>query len=188
MAPDSKHAAEMQSSRRAEIVLQVINGKLTVKEAAERYDLLETDVRHFVDQFIGGGRAALEQEKRRAQEHAARPRRSGPDVLIRLIEWTAVLAWGLTIVALLLLDSAGPNEFSASYQVYHGRDPARPWRMNLVHISQTMLLLTFVLGTVGLLVNNLRHKRREDRFSRPLIVVTILSALAFGLMAYFLGI
>jgi uncharacterized membrane protein len=82
---------------------------------------------------------------------------------------------------LMLFSEAQPGKENFITRVL-GISVPRTWDSQLLWLSLIMLLACFVFCAVGIIFNLLRHRRKTDRFSKPLILLCCASAI--GIVAF----
>jgi len=110
-------------------------------------------------------------------------RRRGPDTLIRWINYLSTTAWIVIMVILIIVSMTKPgstiNYFGRNVQLYsRGDSSLMDWVLYL-------LIFLFSICSIGLMINSLRHRRKEDKYNRTLIVFGIGSIL--GIIIYIIS-
>lgn len=104
----------------------------------------------------------------------SRERRSGPDVLVLSLRWFAALGWVLVVGAFFLISFAKPQTVTFFERV--NNLPVRSeWDYSLVAYVFWMLFGGIVLGLIGLLVNLMRRRRKNDIFYFSLLALGLVS-------------
>jgi NADH:ubiquinone oxidoreductase subunit 4 (subunit M) len=101
-------------------------------------------------------------------------KRRGPDIWVKIIHWLAACGWVLMFVVLLLADKARPQVAFFLDRIL--QIPLRTdWDMHLIGIACFLMIIILFLCTIGLFINSRRHKRRDDRYNRSLVIMWILA-------------
>lgn len=106
-------------------------------------------------------------------------RRRGPDVVIRWINYTAVISWIILIIIFLMVSLSKPGMV---FNPKSGLNIGATWDMKLLRYALYMVFPLFILSIIGLISNASRHKRKSDRFNKTIIINLILS---LGCIIYF---
>lgn len=110
-----------------------------------------------------------------------RERRKGPDIWLRAIQWTGLISWGLMLPLLYLIDRAKP-EFETFFDRMFDLQVRSNWDLDVYRWAVYLMFFLLVLSGVGLIINKLRKRRREDFYRINLILIFLLSAL--GIVYY----
>ena len=98
-----------------------------------------------------------------------------PNWFSRIATVIASAGWLCAIVALVLLDQAQPVRFRL-IPIIAGHDPPpEVWDVALLRLSLGGLIASLVACGLGILLSNLRMKRKSDRQNKLLISLTIVS-------------
>lgn len=108
-------------------------------------------------------------------------RRHGRDLLFSLIRWLSVLGWSLMMASLFLLAYAKPG-VETFFDRWYNVTLRRAWDTDLARAIFYCMLLGLVLSLIGLAINVLRHRRRNDEYRISLILLGLLSL--SGLIMY----
>ena len=117
--------------------------------------------------------------------HRIQDRRSGPDPLIKLTSSIAgfsklfvyiaiVFSWVLISTA-FIIDYVIKTPFKGFIDSQNNYIERDYWFSALVDFSFYMLIFVFAVCILGLLVNSLRHHRKEDTYNKSLVIFTVLS-------------
>ena len=101
-------------------------------------------------------------------------KRRGPDILVKIIHWLAACGWILMFVVLFLTDKARPQAAFFLDKILEIQ-LRTSWDMGLIRIACFLMVIILFLCTIGLFINSRRHKRRDDRYNRSLIIMWILA-------------
>jgi len=112
-----------------------------------------------------------------------RDRRRGPDIWSRVMRWMAVAVWGLMLAAMLLLGWAKPK-VETFFDRYYQLDLRSSWDMELAHYIFYCMIAGLLLSVAGLVINNRRHRRRDDEYLVSLMLSAILCLSGIGLYLY----
>lgn len=109
--------------------------------------------------------------------------RKGPDFRIRLLKWLAVIAWGIFLALLLIVEKARP-QFETLFDRYYGIDLRTTWDMTLAPYIGVACAVGLFISGAGLLASLGRYRRKGDGFPLSLIITALvfLLALAFHLI------
>lgn len=103
--------------------------------------------------------------------------RAEPDFWARSIKKFACVSWYLAgIVLLIAVFALPPVRFfiNTSFDL----NLKTKWSQSLLQIDFYLLLTIFIVSSVGLYINSIRHRRRNDQYNASLIYFTLLSALS----------
>jgi hypothetical protein len=110
-------------------------------------------------------------------------RRQGPDFWRLAIRWLAVTVWGLMLTALLLVGWAKPK-VETFFDRYYQLTLRSTWDMDLARYIFFCMTAGFLLSLLGLAINRLRHRRRDDEYLVSLILSAAICASGIGLYLY----
>jgi uncharacterized membrane protein len=88
--------------------------------------------------------------------------------------------WGFAIVTAMLLSQAQPGRENFITRVLNITLP-NVWNRRLLWISFIMLIAAFASCVTGFVFNMMRHRRKTDRFSKPLVVLGVISAITIAI-------
>ena len=101
-------------------------------------------------------------------------RRKGPDIVVKAVWWVAGISWLLIITALVFTDKAKPEKttffdrlFEVSVRSY--------WDQDLLQNAFYVLLVNLVICIIGFVMNMMRQKRKTDKISKSIIVLTAIT-------------
>ncbi len=112
-------------------------------------------------------------------------RRSGPDPLVKLIGSITSFSWMLLFViavfSWILISSIfivahvtkAPFEGFVEQRYHFTLSESR--HTTLIADSFYLMIFIFILSCAGLVLNSFRHNRKNDTYSRPLIIFAVLS-------------
>jgi hypothetical protein len=106
-------------------------------------------------------------------------KRSGRDWMTRAISGFTLVGWGFAIMTVMLFSEAQPGKDNFITRIL-GIELPRVWNGRLLWFSLILLISAFVFCVVGFVFNLMRHKRRTDRFSKPLIILGCASAVGIA--------
>ncbi|MDH5183920.1 MAG: hypothetical protein OEX12_08535 [Gammaproteobacteria bacterium] len=111
-------------------------------------------------------------------------RRSGSDSLMKVMLWLGLTGWFLMLVALLVLDKAKPQQMENMMSRVDSRSRyfSFGWNDELLNYVFILMVLGFFASLIGLLINNMRHRRRSDSYRVHLIFLLIMSTV--GIFSY----
>jgi len=121
--------------------------------------------------------------KQSADRRSNAPRRKGADPLVRSLNWITLTAWVLLFVAIIFLGFARPGS-DTFFDRYYRICLRSTWDDQLVTFYFVVMLLNFVVSSIGLFMNSRRMKRSTDEYRLSLIAVLLLSFL--GILVYVL--
>lgn len=108
------------------------------------------------------------------EELMSSERRRNKDWVLKWLDWSVVLTWLLTFVAIILFLMAFP-EMPNTLDRYYGYSVRLEWDLSLIQRNIYVLLTLFVLTSVSIILNATRLKREGDHFRPTLIVMAVLS-------------
>ena len=101
-------------------------------------------------------------------------RRRGPDVVVKAVWWTVGVSWVLIVTALMFTGQAQPKSetfFDRLLKV----SVRNYWDENLLRYAFYVLLLNLAACIIGFVLNILRQKRKTDRISKSIIILSIVT-------------
>jgi len=113
-------------------------------------------------------------------------RRKRPDWMIRGATILCVIAWFLTVGALLLLDVASPT---AENLITHMLDSTERdvWNELFLLITYALLILSLLSCVCAFIFNMLRMRRKTDKYKKSIIVIGLLTLVAFVIFMVVFG-
>ena len=111
-------------------------------------------------------------------------RRSGGDALMKVMLWLGLTGWLLMLVALFVLDEAKPKHMENMMGGVDSRTSyfSFGWNDELLSYVFILMVLGFFASIMGLIINNMRHRRRHDSYRVHLIFLLIMSTI--GIFSY----
>jgi len=103
-----------------------------------------------------------------------RDRRKGPDLLIKLTEWFAVLGIFMLLAALYVIGLAKP-ETETFFDRYFDIRLRSYWDLDLARYIFYFMVFALLSSGAGLFINSRRHRRKEDRYDIFLLIVGLVS-------------
>lgn len=98
-------------------------------------------------------------------------RRRGPDIVVKAVWWIVGIGWLMIVAALVFTNQAMPARttffdrlFDVSVRDY--------WDTNLLRNVFYVLFVNFCVCIVGFVLNMMRQKRKTDKVSKSIIVMT----------------
>jgi len=183
----------MSAKSKSAAVLSILRGEQTTRHVAESFDVSEAEVGDWQDDLLRDVQRVFVDQRPSEEKYkpSVRIRRKGPDFLVGAVTIFSALSWGLAIGAITMIDKAGPRVLSASDRVFRnsGVIPPKSVHWDEVYLRVSVFLMGGILAACfgGLLINSRRMKRKEDRWSKSLIGLGVLSFLSLVLMAYWFG-
>ena len=107
-------------------------------------------------------------------------RRRRKDWVSKSIGIISGIGWVLSIVSLLLLETASPDK-SNFFSRFLGAPVRGSWNSTVLMISFVSLVTVFAACALGMVFNILRHRRKSDRFNRSIIILGIASIIGIAL-------
>lgn len=101
-------------------------------------------------------------------------RRRGPDAVIKAVWWTVGISWVLIITALLITSEAQPK-FETFVDRMLKVSVRNYWDIDLLRYAFYVLLLNLAACIVGFVLNILRQKRKTDKISKSIIVLSVIT-------------
>ena len=108
-------------------------------------------------------------------------RRRGPDVVVKAVWWTVGISWILIITALMITTEAQPK-FETFIDRMLKVSVRSYWDKDLLQYAFYILLINLAACIVGFVLNILRHKRKTDKISKSIIVLTTITL--YGIIWY----
>lgn len=101
-------------------------------------------------------------------------RRKSPDIIIKALSWLAAVGWICLFIALLIIDKAKPDSITY-FNRYYKIQPKLYWNPELTRYIFFLMLTGTVISITGLVLNKLRHRRKNDSYSASLIIISLIS-------------
>jgi len=90
-------------------------------------------------------------------------RRKGPDLLITVLRWLAVTGWILVVLFLIIAGIAKPEFQSYFGERYHAQFRSN-WDLDVLLYSYYLMAAVLGISVSGVLLNILRHRRKNDEY------------------------
>ena len=103
-------------------------------------------------------------------------RRKGPDLLVKLLGWLAIVGWFLMFMVLFIIDRAKP-EYENMFTKAANIKVRTSWNQELINYLFYLMIFGLCMSIIGLVINSRRHHRAKDRFRYTLIILGIISLL-----------
>lgn len=111
-------------------------------------------------------------------------RRKGGDGILKLLSVLGVVGWFIMLIALFVIDKAKPQQFeflmnnidSRSHNLQLG------WNDSLLQYVFVLMVVGFLISIIGLYLNSMRKRRRNDSYRVHLIFLLIISTI--GILYY----
>lgn len=120
---------------------------------------------------------------RRDKNQVFTDRRRRRDPLLHLIAVFGVVSWALMLPALILIDRARPG-VETFFDRWLGLTVDPYWDVATFRYAFFLMLLVMGLSGLGLILNSLRNKRKEDGIRINLVLIFGLSLIG---VIYYLG-
>lgn len=104
-------------------------------------------------------------------------RRRKKDWVVRSVGIIAAIGWICALAALIYADQAKPGTESFLTRLTNV-SVRKYWDTTMLNISFKALLVSFFTCLIGLLINMTRHRRKTDRFNKPIIILGITTFIA----------
>lgn len=98
-------------------------------------------------------------------------KRKGPDRMVMGINIAVLVSWVLIILIGVLILMPSTSSSYLAYRQREGIDEAR----TLWSYAFYLMVLQFVITTVGIIINRFRHRRKTDTYHRSLFFFAALS-------------
>jgi len=109
-------------------------------------------------------------------------KRKGPDILMNLLTWLAVIGWLMMFVVLIVIDIAKPHMESSFDHVNGAESPLSAWDPVLIQYIFYLMIAGFSISIIGIILNIKRHRRKRDKYRISLIALGVISLL--GIIFY----
>jgi hypothetical protein len=119
-------------------------------------------------------------EGRNDETHPFVEKRKRRDWEAKAITVFNLTGWGFAILTAMLLSHAQPEKENFITRILNITLP-HVWNRRLLWISFTMLVSAFVSCAIGLVFNVMRYRRKSDHFSKPLVVLGVISAITIAI-------
>ena len=107
-----------------------------------------------------------------------RNRRRGPDIVVKSINYTAVVSWSIIFIVFVIVSFAKP-QVEGFFDRQHNISVTASWDKTLLEYSFYLMFLQLIVCAIGILINSTRHQRKTDKYNKSLIFFFSLSI--FGL-------
>jgi len=114
------------------------------------------------------------------------------NVLMRILMWLSAFGWAMLVAAVILIDKARPDDarLSIDKRLYEQTgieyNLRTTWDTSLTDYILYFMIGSFTLSIIGLILNALRHKRKDDRYHFHLILLFIAALTGIGWYGVFL--
>lgn len=108
-------------------------------------------------------------------------RRKGTDIWVKLISWFSAISWVMMFIVLYIVTKAGPQIENYFHKLFNA-SLRKTWDYELAQYALYLMILLLMLCLFGILINAQRHKRKSDKYSLSLIIMSILSVV--GIFVY----
>jgi len=119
-------------------------------------------------------------------------KRKRRDGLVSMLLWLGVLGWLMLFAAVILIDRARPDDtrFVIDRKIYEQSgveyNLRTNWDAGLTDYILYLLIGAMALSIIGLALNALRHKRKDDRYHMNLILLFLAALAGVGWYGLFL--
>jgi hypothetical protein len=120
----------------------------------------------------------MQRQERRAE------RRKGSDSLMKLLSALGVIGWFIMLVALFVIDKAKPQQLEFLMNNIDSRSRAYQvgWNDELLYYVFALMVMGFLISIIGLYLNSMRKRRRNDSYRLHLIFLLIITSI--GILYY----
>ena len=101
-------------------------------------------------------------------------RRKRPNWIVRIVSTVAILGWISAFIALLLIDRASPAQENFITRILNV-NVASYWNSSLLRGAFIATLISVIACVLGIILNVAFHRRKTDRYSKMLIIITVAS-------------
>jgi len=101
-------------------------------------------------------------------------RRKKPDVLARSLSYFVLAGWFIMVIALFFLSEAKPQTQNYFDKITTS-EPTYSWNLEMAGYIFYLMIFGFVAGSIGIIINLKRHRRKNDEFRISLILITLIS-------------
>lgn len=108
-------------------------------------------------------------------------RRRGPDLLVKSIQYFATVSWVLILLLFIALSVAKPR-METFFDRWGGGRLSGTWDKTFMGYAFYLMVLLFIICTIGLIANSSRHKRKNDSYNLSLVIFEIMSII--GIILY----
>ncbi len=112
-------------------------------------------------------------------------RRKRSDPVLRLLTWCHSAAVIALAAALGILAVAKPK-VETFFDRYYGIALRKTWDLELANYIGVMLVISSLLGIIGLILNSRRLRRRDDHIHVTLLISLIISLVGLGFFVRFM--
>jgi hypothetical protein len=111
-------------------------------------------------------------------------RRKGSDSLMKLLSALGVIGWFIMLVALFVIDKAKPQQLEFLMNNIDSRSRAYQvgWNDELLYYVFALMVMGFLISIIGLYLNSMRKRRRNDSYRLHLIFLLIITSI--GILYY----
>ncbi len=101
-------------------------------------------------------------------------KRKGPDIFVKAVWWIVGIGWLMIIAASIFTDQAKPGRITFFERLFNV-SVRNYWDTNLLRNASFILLFNFVVCIAGFMLNMMRQKRKTDKISKSILVLTAIN-------------
>ncbi len=111
--------------------------------------------------------------------------RKGPDIIIKLIDLSSIILWGILLLSIGFIISAKPQSMTLFDHLF--KTTVREyWDFRLLQSALIISLVQFCLSLFSLYLNSKRLKRKTDRIRISIVISTFASLIICVSLAFIL--
>lgn len=101
-----------------------------------------------------------------------------------ILSMLGVVGWFVMLVALFVIDKAKPQQLEFFFNNIDSRSRAYQigWNDDLLYYVFALMVMGFLISIIGLYLNSMRKRRRDDSYRLYLIFLLIISSI--GILYY----
>ncbi len=101
-------------------------------------------------------------------------RRQGQDPLIKALTAIVMVSFSMVFLIFILILMPKTSEQIMFFRKYNIH-PDMPWEESFITYAFVLLIIQLLISSIGIVINIVRAKRRNDKFHYSLLVFTIIS-------------
>ncbi len=115
-----------------------------------------------------------------------RRKRSKIDFWIKTLRWVGLSGWFIIFITLFMVGAAKPRDENFFDGYLKAQVVFSTWDQQTLEYCFYMMVAGFCLGSAGLYINIIRHRRKTDEYRISLILLALISFLGIIKYLFFL--
>jgi xanthine/uracil/vitamin C permease (AzgA family) len=108
-------------------------------------------------------------------------RRRKPDGIVKFVTIVSAIGWIMIIICSILIIYAKPEHTNMFYEMFN-INIKDYWNYSLLNFVFILLTFLFALSLIGIMMNAMRQRRKNDRMNKSLIFQAIMSVIGMILL------